>query len=70
MIQEGPRSLPSMSSKRCLYYPTALVLSPTRELASQIHTESERVCLFVFLIIISSVMVQVLLLLLYMVVHL
>ncbi len=51
MIQEGPRSLPSMSSKRCLYYPTALVLSPTRELASQIHTESERVCLFVFLII-------------------
>ena len=46
MIQEGPRSLPSMSSKRCLYYPTALILAPTRELASQIHTESERVCLF------------------------
>ena len=46
MIQEGPCSLSSMSSKRCLYYPTALILAPTRELASQSHTESERVCLF------------------------
>lgn len=41
MINSGPSKTNLPAGKK--YYPTAVVLCPTRELASQIHQEAERV---------------------------
>lgn len=43
MSQSGPPEEPPRNYGRRKQYPSALVLSPTRELASQIHDESRKV---------------------------
>ena len=47
MLMKGPskKVLPEGGSYE-KYYPTCLILSPTRELTSQIHKEAQRVIIF------------------------
>lgn len=42
MIQNGPKKLENSDPEK--FYPTALILTPTRELSIQIHKEAERFC--------------------------
>ena len=44
MLRMGPKEVGPDNGRRRKTYPTALVLAPTRELASQIYEEARKFC--------------------------
>ena len=44
MLRTGGQDIPEETSRRPKIYPTALILAPTRELASQIYDEARKFC--------------------------